>query len=391
MTSSRRINIMVSAGEASGDAHAAHALEALQTRGTDFESFGMGASLLQTQGCDLIVDCRELAVIGFIDVVKNYPRFMIRLRKLKAAMKARRPDLLLIVDYPNFNLKLAEYARQLNIPVLFYISPKVWASRPGRVPKIGARISHMAVIFPFEVDIYEKAGIPVSYVGNPVVEDAHSPLTREEACNALDLDSSRPVILLMPGSRKGELERHMSLLMASTEKLANERPNCQFILPLANTIDREWFNQLLESADANLPSAPHLQIVDGQSITAMRAADVALVASGTATLETGLMGTPMVVLYKVSPLNYAIIKRMINIDDVSLVNIVAQRRIVPELIQDDATAENIAAEALLLLNDETRRSQMLHDLAELKLAMGEPGASERVAALIESLVISTKV
>ena len=391
MTSSRRINIMVSAGEASGDAHAAHALEALQTRGTDFESFGMGASLLQTQGCDLIVDCRELAVIGFIDVVKNYPRFMIRLRKLKAAMKARRPDLLLIVDYPNFNLKLAEYARQLKIPVLFYISPKVWASRPGRVPKIGARISHMAVIFPFEVDIYEKAGIPVSYVGNPVVEDAHSPLTREEACNALDLDSSRPVILLMPGSRKGELERHMSLLMASTEKLANERPNCQFILPLANTIDREWFNQLLESAGANLPSAPHLQIVDGQSITAMRAADVALVASGTATLETGLMGTAMVVLYKVSPLNYAIIKRMINIDDVSLVNIVAQRRIVPELIQDDATADNIAAEALLLLNDETRRSQMLHDLAELKLAMGEPGASERVAALIESLVISTKV
>jgi len=373
MTSSRRINIMVSAGEASGDAHAAHALEALQSRGTGFDSFGMGASHLQAQGCDLVVDCRELAVIGFIDVVKNYPRFMIRLRKLKAAMKARHPDLLLIVDYPNFNLKLAEYARQLNIPVLFYISPKVWASRPGRVPKIGARITHMAVIFPFEVDIYEKAGIPVSYVGNPVVEDAHSSLTRDEACTAHDLDPSRPVILLMPGSRKGELERHMSLLVA------------------ANTIDREWFNQLLETAGANRASAPPLQIIDGQSITAMRAADVALVASGTATLETGLMGTPMVVLYKVSPLNYAIIKRMINIDDVSLVNIVAQRRIVPELIQDDATAENITKEALMLLDDETHRNQMLDDLAELKLAMGEPGASERVAALIENLAVSTKV
>ena len=391
MTSSRRINIMVSAGEASGDAHAAHALEALQSRGTGFDSFGMGASHLQAQGCDLVVDCRELAVIGFIDVVKNYPRFMIRLRKLKAAMKARHPDLLLIVDYPNFNLKLAEYARQLNIPVLFYISPKVWASRPGRVPKIGARITHMAVIFPFEVDIYEKAGIPVSYVGNPVVEDAHSSLTRDEACTAHDLDPSRPVILLMPGSRKGELERHMSLLVASTEKIAKERPNCQFILPLANTIDREWFNQLLETAGANRASAPPLQIIDGQSITAMRAADVALVASGTATLETGLMGTPMVVLYKVSPLNYAIIKRMINIDDVSLVNIVAQRRIVPELIQDDATAESITEEALMLLEDETRRNQMLDDLAELKLAMGEPGASERVAALIENLAVSTKV
>ena len=390
MISTRRINIMVSAGEASGDAHAAHALEALKTRGTTLDSFGMGASRLQAQDCDLIVDCRELAVIGFIDVVKNYPRFMIRLRKLKAAMKARRPDLLLIVDYPNFNLKLAEYARQLNIPVLFYISPKVWASRPGRVPKIGARISHMAVIFPFEVDIYAKAGIPVSYVGNPVVEDAHLPLTREEACTALDLDSSRPVILLMPGSRKGELERHMDLLVASTKNLANERPGCQFILPLANTIDREWFNQLLETARTAIPNAPPLAIVDGQSITAMRAADVALVASGTATLETGLMGTPMVVLYKVSPLNYAIIKRMINIDDVSLVNIVAQRRIVPELIQDDATAENIAAEALMLLDDETRRSQMLDDLAELKLAMGEPGASERVAALIENLAVSAK-
>ena len=183
----------------------------------------------------------------------------------------------------------------------------------------------------------------------------------------------------------------MSLLVASIEKLAKERPNCQFILPLANTIDREWFNQLLETAGANLASAPPLQIIDGQSITAMRAADVALVASGTATLETGLMGTPMVVLYKVSPLNYAIIKRMIIIDDVSLVNIVAQRRIVPELIQDDATAESITKEALMLLDDETRRSQMHDDLAELKLAMGKPGASKRVAALIENLAVSTKV
>ena len=385
MTSPRRINIMVSAGEASGDAHAAHALDALKTRGTEFDSFGMGASLLQEQGCELVVDCRELAVIGIVDVLKNYPRFMIRLRKLKVAMKTRHPDLLLIVDYPNFNLKLAEYARQLGIPVLFYISPKVWAWRPGRVPYIGARISHMAVIFPFEVDIYKKAGIPVSYVGNPVVEDAHSTLTRDEACTSLDLEPTKPVVLLMPGSRKGEVERHMTLMLASTAKLAIDHPACQFVLPLANTIDRDWLDQRLETARDTVRAAPPVHIVDGQSITAMRAADVALVASGTATLETGLMGTPMVVLYKVSPINYAIMKRMIKIDDVSLVNIVAQRRIVPELIQDDATAENIANEAQLLLDDQTHRQQMLDDLAELKHTMGKPGASQRVAALIEHL------
>ncbi len=392
MTSSRRIKIMVSAGEASGDAHAAHALEALSERGTNFDSFGMGASKLESIGCHITVDCRELAVIGIVDVLKNYPRFLLRLHKLKVAMKAQKPDLLLIVDYPNFNLKLAEYARQLNIPVLFYISPKVWAWRPGRVPHIGARISHIAVIFPFEVAIYEKAGIPVTYVGNPVVEDAKSDLTRQDACHLLGLDATRPVILLMPGSRKGELERHMAILIESTGQISVECPDCQYVLPVASTIDKEWFNHLLDTTrsaitlDNTSVSLPSISIIEGQSITAMRAADVALVASGTATLETGLMGTPMVVMYKISKINHAIMKRMIQIDDVSLVNIVAERRIVPELIQDDASPTEICRETIQLLKDDKRRERVLDDLAELKQRMGEPGASHRVAALIEDLL-----
>ncbi len=337
---------MVSAGEASGDAHAAHALEALQARVEHVECFGMGAGALQGVGVELIVDCRDLAVIGIVDVLVNYPRFMQRLALLRETMRQRKPDVLLIVDYPDFNLKLAQTAKSLGIPVLFYISPKVWAWRAGRVTRISRLVTHMAVLFPFEVEIYQRAGVPVTYVGNPVVADAVSAFSVTEARKHFGLLADRPVVTLLPGSRTGEINRNLPAMLATANLIADEIPECQFLLPVAPTLEAGFISDTISD---NGPAS--LKVVTGNSRDAMRAADVALVASGTATLETAMVGTPLVVMYIINRINYAIMKRLIRIPDISLVNIVAGRRIVPEYVQHEATPEAMAGDVLSLMRD----------------------------------------
>lgn len=380
MSSSDKLSIMVSAGEASSDAHAAHALDALRSMGIAFDSFGMGAGELKDSGTELIVDCRDLAVIGIVDVLLNYHKFLKRLRLLRETMKERKPDLLLLVDYPDFNLKLAETAKSLDIPVLFYVSPQVWAWRAGRVPRIGSLVSHMAVLFPFEVEIYQKHNIPVSYVGNPVVADAVSSMSKAEACEHFQLDSSQPVVSLLPGSRNGEIARNLPPMLASAMLISKQIPHCQFLLPVAPTLELSSVQQ------ACVDKAPqNLHVLRVNSRDAMRAADVALVASGTATLETALIGTPMVVMYIVNKINYAIMKRLIKIPNISLVNIVAGKRVVPELVQHEATPSAMAEHVISLLHNEAERNTMLKELSEVKLRMGDAGASERVAKLILQL------
>ena len=402
-----RHSIMISAGEASGDAHAAHALAALAARGTRFTSFGMGAGALAAGGTELVVDGRDLAVIGIVDVLLNYPKFLARLKLLREAMRARRPDLLVIVDYPDFNLKLAETARELDIPVLFYISPQIWAWRANRVHRIGALVTHMAVLFPFEVDVYERAGVPVTYVGHPLVDDAHSPFTRDEARVHFGLDPSRdtgakrvpapaadsmpgpgtdgggepPVVTLLPGSRSGEIRRHLPPMLESARRLRASHPGCRFLLPLAPTLERAALDDALAAA----PDVP-LSVVDGDACHAMRAADVVLAASGTATLETALIGTPLVVLYIVAPLNHAIMRRLIRIPDIALVNVVAGRRVVPEFVQHAATPDALAGAVRELLDDPARAAAMREALADVRERMGEGGASARVAGLVATML-----
>ncbi len=368
---------MVSAGEASGDAHAAHAIEALKSTVENVKCFGMGADALQAVGVELIVDCRELAVIGIVDVLINYPRFMKRLTLLRETMRQRKPDVLLIVDYPDFNLKLAHTAKSLGIPVLFYISPKVWAWRAGRVTRIAELVTHMAVLFPFEVEIYQQAGVPVTYVGNPVVADAVSTFSVTDARRHFNLLTDSPVVTLLPGSRTGEINRNLPAMLSTASIIADEIPECQFLLPVAPTLDASFINDTIGDSGPAL-----LSVVTGDSRDAMRAADVALVASGTATLETAMMGTPLVVMYIISQINYAIMKRLIKIPDISLVNIVAGRRIVPEYVQHEATPEAMARDVLSLMRDDARRGQMQAELQRLKNMMGDGGASERVAQLV---------
>lgn len=379
---------MISAGEASGDTHAAHALTALRADGVAFTAFGMGAGSLMAAGTELIVDCRDLAVIGIVDVLINYPKFLKRLRKLRDAMRERHPDLLIIVDYPDFNLKLAETACELGIPVLFYISPQVWAWRAGRIDRIGSLVTHMAVLFPFEVDVYAQAGIPVSHVGHPLVDDAHSPYDRDGARRHLGLPSSDdgaagaayPLVTLLPGSRNGEIRRHLPVMLESARLLSRHQPDCRFLLPLAPTLERALVEAMIADAGVSVT------LVEGQTCNGMRAADVVLTSSGTATLETALIGTPMVILYIVAPLNHAIMSRMIRIPDIGLVNIVAGSRIVPEFVQKAATPEALTAALQRLLSDEAYRSNMREALTDVRTTMGEGGASRRVAALIASML-----
>ena len=370
---------MVSAGEASGDMHAAHALLALQQNGVHFNSFGMGAGQLSATGMELLVDCRELAVIGIVDVLINYPRFVKRLNVLKRELHKRRPDLLLIVDYPDFNLKLAAEARKLDIPVLFYISPQVWAWRSNRVNKIGKLVDHMAVIFPFEVPFYENANVPVTYVGHPLIDQINCDASIDDACRQLNLDASWPVVALLPGSRGSELSRNLPCMLKTAERIASAKPDCQFVLPTAPTLERQAVDDALQN------SGVPVTVVEANTQLAVRAANAVVTASGTATLEVALLGTPMAIVYIVNKINYAIMKRLIQIDNIGLVNIVSGKTIVKEFVQDSAQPDAIADEILRILDDSQYREEMLCELELVKQKMGNGGASDKVAKLINAL------
>ncbi|MCL4157294.1 UNVERIFIED_CONTAM: hypothetical protein GTU68_051042 [Idotea baltica] len=371
---------MLSAGEASGDMHAAHALNELRALGFAFTSFGMGADKLKDAGMELILDCRELAVIGIVDVLINYPRFMRRLATLRQAMRDRKPDLLIIVDYPDFNLKLAETAKELGIPVLFYISPQIWAWRSKRIHRIGSLVSHMAVLFPFEVDVYEKENIPVTYVGHPLVDDAVSEFDQTQARKHLQLPTNNSLVALLPGSRDGELKRNLPAMLEAAAVLRQKFTDIQFALPVAPTLDTSAVKALLDQA------AVDVHVIDAQSYHVMRAADAVLSASGTATLETAMIGTPMAVMYVVNSINFAIMKRLIQIDNIGLVNIVAGKQICKEFVQNQCVPEAMANELEKCLFDTDYRHNMLNELMAVQTKMGSGGASARVAQLIHSLL-----
>lgn len=388
--------IMISAGEASGDAHAAHALQCMQkslhAKGEAVVAFGMGGTQLESAGCELVVDSRDLSVIGFVDVIKNYPKFLKRLARLREVLTRRKPALLLIVDYPDFNLKLAETAKQLGIPVLMYVAPQVWAWRAGRIPRIAQRVSHMAVLFPFEVPIWTQAGLDTTHVGHPMAHTIDTEASVSVARSSVGVADGQTLLGLLPGSRLSEIKRLLPMMVQVADKVAAQHPSCRFALPVAPSIDRDLIDHVIAdtraSSDTSAPTVAAIDIyhhTEVSSTQVMRAADLALVASGTATLETGLVGTPMVVVYAVSKLNALLMRRLIKIPNLALVNIVAERRIVPELIQEDAQAHKVAKAVIELLDNPTARQQMRHELVDIKHKLGGKHASEEVAALMIKL------
>ncbi|WP_338018763.1 lipid-A-disaccharide synthase [Ectothiorhodospira mobilis] len=373
-------HIMVVAGEASGDQHAAEMVRALERLRPGNRYSGMGCDALAAAGMERIVDARDLAVVGLWEVLAHYRDIRRALDTLKARLRADPPDLLVLVDYVEFNLRLARTAKALGIPVLFYVSPQVWAWRARRVRRIGEVIDAMAVLFPFETEFYQRHGIPVRYVGNPLVDTVRPGAPPEVIRQDLDLDPEAQVVGLLPGSRRGELRRHLPVMMQTCRWLRQRHPRVQFVLPLAPGVNVE------RDVTPHLDPQLGIRQVTGRTHDVLAASHALIIASGTATLEAALMGTPMAILYRVSPLTYAVLKRMLLIRDIGLANIVAGERVVQEFVQSRARPEAIGAEVERLLTDPDYHQRICRGLARVRARLGDGGASENVARMALELM-----
>ena len=376
-------NIMLVAGEASGDQRGAEVAQALLSRNPQLTLFGIGGTQMRTAGVKTTVDVNQLAVIGFFEIIKHLPRILKIFNNTKQLLKERQPDLLILIDYPGFNLRLAKIAKTLNIPVLFYISPQVWAWRAHRVKKIAQLVDHMAVIFPFEKQYYQQQNLAVTYVGHPLTEKLKQIPSINTARSILSLKTTDKVVTLLPGSRTSEIERLLPIMLDAVSKLATQHPELKFLLAKAATIDIKKINTLFGSSTATI------QIINNDTYTAISAADVVLTASGTATLETALLNKPMVVIYRMNRLTAAMLKRLLKIPYVSLCNIVAGKQVVVELLQKEANSENINKEILLILNDQDYCKQMKSNLKLIKEKLGDFDAAVNVAQIALQMLSST--
>ncbi len=373
-------SIMIVTGEASGDLLAASVIDALKSDHPDYHYCGLGGAALAATGAEMLGNIEDLAVMGIWEVLLNYRKIKRVLKYLEAELASRKPDLLILVDYVEFNLKLARTAKQLGIKVLFFVSPQVWAWRAGRVKKIGEYIDMMAVLFPFEVRIYQQNNIPVSYVGHPMIERVKPVYSPEQARDQFGLSDNHPVIGLFPGSRKSEIKYNLPGMLESAIELKKRYPDAQFLLPVASNLGDEPICSYMTGNE------PDIRMVSGYPYDIIQLSDVILSASGTANLEIALLGKPMVVYHRIAALSYFIISRLVTINLFSLVNIIAERKIVKELIQKDATPRNAITEICKILDDGSYRQTMVDDLAEVKHRMGSGGAANNVAKLAGQLL-----
>ncbi|OIO54038.1 MAG: lipid-A-disaccharide synthase [Alphaproteobacteria bacterium CG_4_10_14_0_2_um_filter_63_37] len=371
---------MIVAGEASGDHHAGRLIEELQRIDPGVHCVGIGGDHMRRAGAEILVDASEMAVMGLLRVLANLPFFFSVANRLLREIQERRIELLILVDYPDFNLRLAKKAKRLGIKVLFYVSPQVWAWRRWRVFEIKKRVDHMAVLFPFEVPFYEQAGVPVTFVGHPLRGEVHSDLSPAEARQAFGLDPERPVLGLLPGSRRSEIEHMLPTMLEGAALVRQVLPEVQFILPRAATLSPEFLAPFLAAAKVEVT------VATGRPYDVMRGCDAIVCASGTATLETALMQVPLVVIYRTTALAMAVFKRLIKVEHIGLCNIVAGQRMATELIQDQASPENIAREALRLLQDREAAEAMRHIEAGLCDKLGEGDAAQNVAKLAMAML-----
>jgi lipid-A-disaccharide synthase len=372
--------IMLVAGEASGDQHAADLFIELKKLIPGVQGIGMGGCRMAAAGIDVRYDSTAIAVIGIAEVVQHYGEIRRALRRMQRIACEEKPDLLICVDYKEFNLKLAQRAKACGIPVLFYVSPQVWAWRPGRVRKYGAAVDMMAVIFPFEVPFYERHHIPVRYVGHPLAGKVAPTLARDAALDSLGLSTDRPVIGLLPGSRRNEIKRLLPPMLDAVRRLARRFPTAQFMLLQAASISDEW----LQAGLARSPT--EIRVIRGRNYDALQCCDAVITVSGTATLEVALLGVPMVIIYRVSPLSYRLGRWLISIPYIGLPNILAGRRIVQELIQHQATGEAIAGEVEKLLTEAEYADNMRLELLRLNAKLGPGGGSENLAKLAAEML-----
>jgi len=371
---------MLVAGEVSGDLHGAHLVEAIQKIDPDIEFFGVGGEGLEKRGMRLLHHVRSLSVVGISEAFRKLRVALKTLRELKGAMEQERPDLVILIDYPEFNLRLARIARQKRIPVLYYISPQIWAWRPGRVKSIAKRVRKMVVLFPFEVPLYQAAGVDVEWVGHPLLDIVRPSLPREEALKQFGIDPEQKTVALLPGSRSEEVIRLLPPMLTSAALLQGAIPRLQFILPLAPGILETNLYPILK--DVPVP----IKIVNGFNYDVMALSDLIITASGTATLEAAILGKPMVIVYKVSSLTYWVARALTRVKYIGLVNLIAGKEIARELLQEEVNPERIAEEALRLLRNPVLYGKTVESLAEVRHNLGEPGAASRAARIVTSLL-----
>ena len=371
-------NILVSAGEASGDLYASALVGALRRRFPDATFFGCAGPRMQAAGVEPIVDSGSLAVVGLIEVISHIPRIYGEFRKLIAAARERRPDLAILTDSPDFNLRVAAKLKTMGVPVVYFVAPQVWAWREGRIRRLRRDLAGLICIFPFEEKYFRDRQVRADYAGHPLTRIVRPSLTRDEFFRKHGLDPARPLVTLLPGSRIGEVARHLPLLVDAAGRLTrSHRPNLVLAAPVtcARRAGSEFFRERIGGS--------LIQVIEGETWDALAHAEVAVAASGTVTVEAALLGTPMVTFYRVTGVSWLLGRFLVKVPFYTMVNLVAGRRIVPELMQDDATGERIAAETAALLDDERLRGEMKRQLAALSdtLATGED-PTERAAGLV---------
>ncbi|WP_408967408.1 lipid-A-disaccharide synthase [Oryzomonas sp.] len=371
-----RRRIMIVAGEASADIYGADLVREALRLDPLLHFFGIGGARMREAGVETLVDSADMAVVGLVEVLKHFDVISGAFLKLKRILSADRPDLLILIDYPGFNLRLAKAARKAGVKVLYYISPQIWAWRQGRVREIARLVDHMAVILPFEASFYKHAGVQVSFVGHPMIDLVKVAGERDDMAAGFGLDPGRKIVGLFPGSRRNEIERLLPVITEAAVLLKKRFPDIQFVLPLASTLRDDDVTMLLTTAGLDV-------VISRERIhDLIRACDAVISVSGTVTLEIALVGTPMVIIYKLSPLTYQLAKRLVKVDNIGLCNIVAGETVVRELIQEEANPVMIADEIGSILTDAGYAGAIREKLAAVRGRLGGGGASANVARLI---------
>ncbi len=372
--------VLLVTGEASGDQHGSHLVKHLKRCDPSLRIYGIGGEELRKAGMEILFHAQELSVVGIVEVCARLPQIVKAFQTLKREIVSAPPDLLILIDYPDFNMRIAAVARKHGVPVLYYISPQIWAWRQNRVKKIARLVDQMAVVFPFEAAFYEQHGVPVQFVGHPLMDREVPVMDTQALLQQFAMKSQWPIVGLLPGSRKSEIDRLLPVMLGAAVLMQKEFPEAQFIIPVAPGIREEDIKERVKRHGLAVT------IATDQLHQALHICHLVLVASGTATLETALMKKPMIIMYRIALLTYLVGRLMIRVPTIGLANIVAGRQIVPELIQGDASPQRVCQEAVSLLKDPRRMTAMENELARVGELLGSSGASERVAIMAHEML-----
>ena len=371
--------LLMIAGETSGDQHGAEMIRVLREEFPDLPIFGVGGDHMRAAGVETLFDIQALNVVGLVEVLAKVPSGLLMARRLLRTARHRQTRVVVVIDAPGFNLTFARWAKKAGLRVVYYVSPQIWAWRQNRVHKVARRVDKMLTLLPFEAPFYAAAGVEAEYVGHPFLDRLPDLPDRSYAAQDLGLDDRCPIVALLPGSRRREVEHLLEPMLSALSLMRDRLPDVQGVLPAAPAV-----SDAVRKVVSGYSGA--LTVVDGQSLTALCAADFALVASGTATLEAGLIGTPMVIVYRVNPLTAWLARRLLRVPHIGLINIVAGRRIVPELLQEAVTPSAMADNALSILHDAAEAARMRRELTALRATMGEGGSSRRAAASVGAVL-----